>query len=202
MKSPRADGFATHGCQKLRLPVTTGGLTVTSQVFAVANSTADIFEQTPADGLMGMAFSTIAEDKAPTFVENLITQNQLSANLFSVYLQRAYDIVPNSAGGYLTGGELCLGCIDSSKYTGAIGYAPVTFEAFWEVQLQGMAINGTVVAGTSALAAIDTGTSLFYLPTKAAAAFYAALGARQVQGSGGYYAVPCDIPNFTVGVRS
>ena len=65
-------------------------------------------------------FSTIAKSGAKTFMENLVDNNALTSNLFSFYLQRAAD-VSNSSSGTISGGELCIGCTDSSKYTGTIG---------------------------------------------------------------------------------
>ena len=74
---------------------------------------------------------------------------------------------------------MCLGCIDSSKYTGAMcvfafdlfvfarslttglssNYVPVSSEGYWEVPMDGISVNGAVVPGTGVSAAIDTGTT-------------------------------------------
>lgn len=99
--------------------VSVGDYVVTKQIFALANTSAPVIEALPCDGLMGMGFSTIATYGAPTFFENLITQGNLPAPLFSFYLQRARDVTSKSTG-TIGGGELCIGCVDSSKYTGSM----------------------------------------------------------------------------------
>lgn len=71
------------------------------------------------DGLMGMGFSSIASSGQPTFFENLIAQNGVTNHYFSFYLQRAADLTSNSNGN-IGGGEMCIGCLDSSKYTGSM----------------------------------------------------------------------------------
>ncbi|GAA5925574.1 hypothetical protein JCM1841_006370 [Sporobolomyces salmonicolor] len=170
--------------------VTIGSTTVSQQIFALANTVASVIEALPADGIMGMAFSTIASSGAPTYFENLITNNAVSNPYFGVYLQRARDLTSKSTG-TVGGGELCIGCMDSSKYTGSINYVPVGDRGYWSVPSDGIAINGAIVSGTSmTAAAIDTGTTLIYVPTKVAAALYASIGGTQVGNSGEYH-VPC-----------
>lgn len=66
-----------------------------------------------------MGFSTIATSGAPTFFENLMTYGDISNPYFSFYLQRARDLTAASSG-RIAGGQMCLGCIDSTKYTGAM----------------------------------------------------------------------------------
>ena len=196
------------------VPVAVAGLTVQNQIFALANQTASIFESAPADGLMGMGFSTIAESRAPTFMENLIANKAVAANLFSFYLQRSADLTTASSG-TVGGGGLCIGCIDSSKFTGSVTYTPVVVQGYWEVAMQGLYVNGTLMAGTSTRAAIDTGTSLVCklflpsltfslltsekdVPVAVAQAFYQPLGGIQVDANKGYWALPCRTPAFTL----
>lgn len=120
---------------------------------------------------------------------------QLASNVFAFYLQRAYDLTSKSSG-TIGGGEMTVGAIDSSRFTGDITYTPVTLEGYWEVETQGLAINGNIVSGTDHLAAIDTGTSLWYVPTQVAQAFYSQLNG-QSYGNAGYWSIPCDTQSFT-----
>jgi cathepsin D len=46
------------------------------------------FNDDPISGLIGLGFSSIAVSGEPTFFENLIMQNKVSAPFFSVYLTR------------------------------------------------------------------------------------------------------------------
>ena len=83
---------------------------------------------------------------------------------------------------------MVLGGIDSSKYTGAITYAPVVLRGYWEIETA-LGLGGATVSGTAMRAAIDTGTSLAYVPPAVATAFYAPLNGRQVS-SRGYWSIP------------
>jgi len=143
-----------------------------------------------------MGFQSIASSGAPTWFENLAKSGSLASNVFAFYLQRAYDLTQESSG-TIGGGEMMVGAIDSSRYTGEITYTPVTLEGYWEVNTQGLAIDGSVVSGTSSPAAIDTGTSLWYVPTTVATAFYARLNG-QSYGTQGYWSIPCATPTFTL----
>ena len=92
---------------------------------------------------------------------------------------------------------MTVGGLDSSLYTGSVTYTKVTLEGYWEVETEGIAINGTTVSGTSSLAAIDTGTSLWYVPSAVAEALFAQLGGEAYSDQG-YYSIPCDAHTFTV----
>ncbi|BGP16921.1 hypothetical protein JCM10213_007366 [Rhodosporidiobolus nylandii] len=178
--------------------VAVGGLTVSKQIFALADSSASVVDALPSDGIMGMAFSTIATSGAPTFFENAITQGAVSQQVFSYYETRASDST-SKAKGTIAGGELCVGCIDSSKFTGSLNYVPVASQSYWSVNADGIAVNGAVVSGTSMLAAIDSGTTLIYVPTAVAKALYSQIGGTP-SGSAGEYHVPCASTFTTIGL--
>jgi hypothetical protein len=95
---------------------------------------------------------------------------------------------------------MTVGAINTARVSGDITYAPVTLEGYWEVESQGLVLNGQVVSGTSSPAAIDTGTSLWYVPTSVAQAFYTQLQG-QSYGSQGYWSIPCNTPTFTFGAQ-
>ena len=67
-------------------------LTVEGQTFGAVRSESSDFNEYPNDGLLGMAFGTIAQSKKPTFFENLIHQRKLAAPSFSVHLARNQEI--------------------------------------------------------------------------------------------------------------
>lgn len=102
--------------------------------------------------------------------------------------------------GTIGGGEMTVGGIDSARVSGDITYTPVTLEGYWEVESEGLVYNGQAVSGTSSYAAIDTGTSLWYVPTSVAQAFYSQLQG-QSYGSQGYWSIPCSTPTFTFGAQ-
>ncbi|GAA5844769.1 hypothetical protein JCM9279_002914 [Rhodotorula babjevae] len=179
--------------------VSAGGYTVQQQIFALADTSAPVVEALPSDGICGMAFSTIATSGAPTFLENLITADSISQPQVGFYLQRAKDLTSQSRG-TIGGGEMCVGCADSSKYTGQLSWNAVTAQSYWEVESDGVAVDGQVVSGTNTAVALDTGTTLIYVPTSVASALYSQLGGTPLKGSSGEYTVPCVATFGTIGL--
>ena len=146
-----------------------------------------------------MAFSTIATSGAPTFLENLITADSIQQPQVGFYLQRAKDLTSQSRG-TIGGGEMCVGCADQSKYTGQLSWNAVTAQSYWEVESDGVAVDGNVVSGTNMAVALDTGTTLIYVPTSVASALYSQLGGTPLKGSSGEYTVPCVATFGTIGL--
>ena len=56
--------------------------------YCTANNEPVEFIKQPNDGLIGMAFGTIAQSRQLTFFENLIKEHNIAAPLFSVHLSR------------------------------------------------------------------------------------------------------------------
>lgn len=77
---------------------------------------------------------------------------------------------------HATAGELSIGKMDPSKYTGSVQYVPLSSETYYEVALNDMSINGKPITATTS-AILDTGTSLLTLPTADVKAFMASIGA-------------------------
>ncbi|KAH9979073.1 aspartic peptidase domain-containing protein [Lactifluus volemus] len=162
--------------------VSIAGLTVDHQAFGAVSEQSDEFGKQPNDGLIGMAFGTIAQCRQPTFFENLIKQRILSAPLFSIHLSRREK----------EGSSVCFGCVDSSQTIGPPTWFPVISKTYWTIGMDGMWVNGKK-APTKLTAAIDTGTSLIYVPSKLAIAFYSLIpGSKRASQYGpGYWTVPC-----------
>lgn len=68
--------------------VSIGGLTVSDQAFGAVTHASDDFNGFPNDGLLGLAFGSIAQSKQPTFFERLIVEKKIAAPMFSVHLAR------------------------------------------------------------------------------------------------------------------
>jgi len=86
-------------------------------------------------------------------------------------------------------GELVLGGVDKSHYTGDLVTVPLTSESYWEVALDGMKFGDSAVVTTSMKAIIDSGTSLLAGPTDAVTKIAAAAGATSLLGK--EYIVDC-----------
>lgn len=130
--------------------VTVAGLTSTNQTL-ISVTTASGFTRIDADGIAGMAFSSIAQDGGTTFFESLVNQGTVDTAEFGFYLGRV-------ASGTEDDGELTLGGRDSTKFTGDFTTVPVTSQTYWEVSIDNITVDGEVAGdSTSGEAAVDTG---------------------------------------------
>ena len=68
--------------------VSIAGLSVAGLAFGAVSARSDGMENQPNEGLIGMAFGSIAQSRSPTFFESLIAQRKVPAPLFSVHLSR------------------------------------------------------------------------------------------------------------------
>ncbi|KAF7428327.1 hypothetical protein PC9H_007548 [Pleurotus ostreatus] len=172
--------------------VSVGSVTVSKQAFGAVNRLSKEWNMYPNDGLIGLAFSSIASSQQPTFFENLIMQKAVAAPLFSVHLGRRNP----------SGSEVCFGCVDQSKTTGSITWIPVTSRTYWTVAMSGFAVGEKTTEVEDVVAAIDTGTTLIYLPNEVAMDLYDQIpGSQSLEDRYGpaFYSYPCD-SNVDVGV--
>lgn len=95
--------------------VSLASLTVANQGFVAVHAESKDFRALPGNGLIGMAFGSIAASKVPTFFENLLSEHKLSAAIFSVHLARGQE----------DGSEMCVGCYDLTKTTGPVRWLPL-----------------------------------------------------------------------------
>ncbi|XP_044207789.1 pepsin A-like [Thunnus albacares] len=137
--------------------VEVGGISVNNQVFGISQSEAPFMAYMKADGILGLAFQSIASDNVVPVFDNMVSQGLVSQPLFSVYLSS------NSQ----QGSEVVFGGIDSSHYTGQITWIPLTSATYWQIQMDSVTINGqTVACSGGCQAIIDTGTSLIVGPSR------------------------------------
>ncbi|SGY99967.1 BQ5605_C034g11317 [Microbotryum silenes-dioicae] len=172
--------------------VTMGGYSVDT-VFAAATTLNPAFSPYPISGIFGFGFGVVAASGYSPWFERLMNQSIVSNPYFSMFLVRASDIttVPQGSVG---GAQLCIGCMDNSKFTGTISWSRVTSIAFWTIAMDGIALNGTVITGTEMNASFDSGTTLIQIPVAAAQAMYAEIGGVDSGTGDGTYNIPCDAP--------
>lgn len=109
--------------------VSVGGLSVSNQSFFAINT---ISTTTTADvnGFIGLGFPDNAAFGAVPWFINLANQGSLASNVFSFYL------TDDGA----KGSELCVGCIDSTKFLGEPEYFPVIpvngTQKWWSIQVR------------------------------------------------------------------
>ncbi|XP_046896019.1 pepsin A-like [Hypomesus transpacificus] len=136
--------------------VQVGGITVNQQILGLSETEAPFMANMVADGILGLAFPSIASSGATPVFDNMMSQNLVSEDVFSVYL----------SGGGQSGSVVVFGGIDSNYYSGQLTYIPLTSETYWQISMDSVIINGNVVACSGGCQAIvDTGTSLIVGPT-------------------------------------
>ncbi|KAH7335762.1 aspartic peptidase domain-containing protein [Rhizoctonia solani] len=171
-----------------------GGLSATSQYFSPVTSESSSFSSDPEDGILGLAFNSISSIGQPTLIDNLYSQGKISAPTFAFRLAT-------------TGSELCLGGVDTAKYTGSISYVSLTSKTYWLTT--GSSSVGSTVAYSGAMI-IDSGTTVIVGPTSSVSSWWskvsgAAACSTSVCGTSGYYTYLCASPptvSFTFGGAS
>ncbi|XP_057882605.1 pepsin A-like [Melospiza melodia melodia] len=149
--------------------VDVAGINVRNQIFGLAETEpGDFFYYTPFDGILGLAFPSIASSGATPVFDNMMTENLVDRNLFSVYLSRDDE-----------GGSFVLfGAIDPYYTTRGISWIPLSAETYWQISMQSVSVSGTPVACSSGCQAIvDTGTTLLAVPIRAFRTLMRLLGA-------------------------
>merc|ERR1712146_416937 len=104
--------------------------------------------------------------------QNMVTQKAVDKPVFAFHLGKDGAT-----------GELVIGGVDDSHYTGDLHYLPLSNETYWEVELQGMSLGGKRVTKVRR-AILDTGTSVLAGPTAEVAAIAKQIGAHPILRSG------------------
>jgi len=111
------------------------------------------FRSTKADGILGLAWKTISEDKLDTVFDLMIAQGLVDQHSFSFYLTQHPD---------RDGSVLILGGADSAYYTGDITYHNLLMENYWLIALDDITISGKSMKPSEGelKGIVDTGTSV------------------------------------------
>ncbi|KAM6310966.1 gastricsin [Podargus strigoides] len=164
--------------------LTIQSITVTNQEFGLSESEpTEPFYYADFDGIMGMAYPSLAVGGTPTALQGMLQQNQLTEPVFSFYFSRQPT--------YNYGGELILGGVDSQFFQGSIVWAPVTQQLYWQIAIDEFAIGGsaTGLCSQGCQAIVDTGTYLLTVPQSYLDTFLQTLGAQETSYG---YAVDCN----------
>uniref|UniRef100_A0A663LYS0 pepsin A n=1 Tax=Athene cunicularia TaxID=194338 RepID=A0A663LYS0_ATHCN len=145
--------------------VTVADIEVLNQIFGLAETEpGDFFYYMPFDGILGLAFPSIASSGATPVFDNMMKEGLVAQDLFSVYLS--------------SGSFVLFGAIDFSYTTNGISWIPLSAETYWQITMDSVSIGGQIVACSAGCQAIvDTGTSLLAVPNSALNNLLSALGA-------------------------
>jgi len=148
--------------------LTLGDLEVPHQTFAEATNVPGLsFALGKFDGIMGMGWPTISVDAVVPPIQNMISEKVIANGLFSFYL-------PSST---FKSGELDIGAIDKTHYTGELFYHPVSKKGYWQIDITDITMSGKSVTAVKT-AIIDTGTSLLVGPKSEVRKITTSIGAK------------------------
>ncbi|NXS62536.1 PEPA protein, partial [Brachypteracias leptosomus] len=150
--------------------VTVGGLVVKNQIFGLAtDEPGTIFYYSPFDGIMGLAFPSISSSNATPVFDNMMAQDLVKKDLFSVYLSR-----------HGMGGSFVLfGDTDPLYTMNGITWVSLSAETYWQITMDSFSVGqNTVGCSNSCQAILDTGTSLLVVPNNVLSKIQKALGAN------------------------
>jgi len=180
--------------------VTISGLTLTGHTFGVATSESQEFSSNriPSDGLMGLAQSTISEQRTLTPVEALAKTGVISDAIVAYKLARVADNKND--------GEITFGGLDTTKFdpTSLVTVPNVNRKGFWEANVDDASVGNKSLALQGRTAILDTGTTLAIIPTQDAITIHKQIPGATFDGTS-TFTVPCNtatVVSFTFGGRA
>ncbi|NXT53554.1 PEPA protein, partial [Pluvianellus socialis] len=150
--------------------VTVADINVINQIFGLAETEPGaFFYYTPFDGILGLAFPSIASSGATPVFDNMMMQDLVAKDLFSVYLSKNGQ----------SGSFVLFGAIDPFYTTNGITWIPLSAETYWQITMNRyVSIGGEAIAcAFGCQAIVDTGTSLLAVPDRALNIILSILGA-------------------------
>ncbi|KIJ40077.1 hypothetical protein M422DRAFT_257145 [Sphaerobolus stellatus SS14] len=154
-------------------------LVINNQGIGVASASSGFDEG--VDGILGLGPTDLTLDTLspatstliPTVIDNLFAQGTIPSRLVAISFEPTNSET-------ITNGEITFGGIDSSKFTGAITFVPITTTSpaneFWGINQSVRYGTSTTILSTTA-GIVDTGTVLLLLATNAITAYKKASGA-------------------------
>lgn len=174
--------------------VTIGGLTIMEQDFGEATKVfGALFQDASFDGIFGLGFENIASgDAIPPFY-NLMTDGLLHKPMFSLWLNGTDDTDRS--------GELILGGVDRSRFTGNVAFTPVIRKGYWEIGIQRFKA-GEEIFDVKRHVAISSATTLIVIPEVDSSRIHRVL--KMSTTSDGRHIIPCsqvsDLPDVSITV--
>lgn len=120
------------------------------------------------DGIFGLGYSRISVNGIVPPFYRLVEEGKLDEAVFGVYLSKSTET-------HTPTGVLTFGGIDEDLFLGELQWAPVTFKAYWQIEISKVQFGNT--SFESVQAAVDTGSSLIVLPVETADALNKKIGA-------------------------
>jgi len=164
-------------------------LTVPKTLFGQATQISSDFSGDATDGILGLAFTSLAVDQVVPPLINAINQGLLDQPLFTVYLQHR-GALDNVAGGVFT-----YGAIDTTNCGPIMAYQPLSSATYFQFQMASISLGGYTKTGTAEVIS-DTGTSFIGGPQTVTDALANAVGATYDNQNGVYW-IDCNYSKTT-----
>jgi len=158
-------------------------LSIPNTVFGEATKISQDFAQDPTDGILGLAFTSLAVDGVVPPLINAINQGLLDQPVFTVWLE--HDGPVNGA----NGGVFTYGGVDQNNCGDIIAYQPLSSATYWQYSVAGIALGSYKYTKKQDVIS-DTGTSLLGGPAAQIKAIGKAAGAK-VDHEEGTYDIDC-----------
>jgi len=183
--------------------VTVGGLTVPRQSFGSASGN---IEYSGTDGVFGigpvdLTKGTVSNMKTvPTFLDNLYSQGTISTEVLGIYFEPESGSDDDDRNG-----ELTFGGVDHTKFIGTPTYFAKSkvspYSHYWGIHVASITYGSKLLSSSSAIAVVDTGMTLIYIPTSAYNNFLTATGGitDPLSGSAVFGTEPTGTMTFTFG---
>jgi hypothetical protein len=128
--------------------VTFGGISVPNVEFAQCPSVDMGEDYTGYDGLIGMAYQSLAVDNTPPLIQVLSDSDLIETGTFSMYLTSEHE-----------GSVMFLGGVDMDYAAGEFTYHPLISETYYMIQLNQLSIGDSEALSAPTTAIIDSGTT-------------------------------------------
>ncbi|EDW39713.1 GL15705 [Drosophila persimilis] len=164
--------------------VTIAELAIQRQVFAeITDEPEATFLSSPFDGMFGLGYASISIGGVTPPFYNLVAQGLIKHPVFSIYLNR-------NGTNATDGGELVLGGIDATLFSGCLTYVPVSQQGYWQFVMTSAVLGGKTFC-THCQAILDVGTSLLVAPTAAIKKINQLLAVLNPKDASGVFLVNC-----------
>ncbi|XP_065611854.1 pepsin A [Cyrtonyx montezumae] len=136
--------------------VTVSSIAVKNQIFGLSETEpGSFFYYCPFDGILGLAFPSISSSGATPVFDNMMDQDLVAMDLFSVYLSKNGE----------SGSFVLFGGIDPSYTTNGIYWVPLSAETYWQITMDKVTVGRkSIGCYFTCQAIVDTGTSLLAVP--------------------------------------
>uniref|UniRef100_A0A914C7Q9 Peptidase A1 domain-containing protein n=1 Tax=Acrobeloides nanus TaxID=290746 RepID=A0A914C7Q9_9BILA len=172
------------GADKLLIPKTTFGL--------ATDENRAMLDDPSFDGILGLAFQSLAVDNVVPPIQNAINQGLLTEPIFTVYLQERGDV------NNVHGGTITYGGLDTTHCGALIAYQPLSSATYFQFKIDSVSL-GSYSSNKGWQVISDTGTSYIGGPDAIIEGLATAAGATYHHQDQSYY-IGCNAttPTFDI----